>query len=103
MNQEVYPKTEGILKCRLAVGGSPESVARAAQYKTPLKLAIIGGSTERFKPYTDLYCRANEQLGINRFNLKFSNGALAHEHSMNLIDLYGTKVLPRVRELLAED
>jgi probable LLM family oxidoreductase len=41
-------------------------------------------------------------LGVQRFDLKFSNGRLPHEHSMRAIELYGAQVLPRVRELLAE-
>lgn len=41
-------------------------------------------------------------LGISRFDLKYSVGALSHEKLMNSIRLYGEKVIPRVRELLAE-
>jgi probable LLM family oxidoreductase len=39
----------------VAVGGSPESVVRAATLGLPLTLAIIGGQTERFRPFVDLY------------------------------------------------
>lgn len=42
-------------------------------------------------------------LGLNRFDLKFSNGPLSHAHLMRSIELYGTQVVPRVRELLASD
>ena len=41
-------------------------------------------------------------LGLSRFDLKYSNGTLAHETLMSSIELYGTQVAPRVRELLAE-
>lgn len=41
-------------------------------------------------------------LGLSRFDLKYSNGTLAHERLMSSIELYGTQVAPRVRELLAE-
>lgn len=41
-------------------------------------------------------------LGLNRFDLKYSHGTMPHEHSMRSIELYGTQVIPRVRELLAE-
>ncbi len=41
-------------------------------------------------------------LGLSRFDLKFSNGPLSHAHLMRSIELYGTRVVPRVRELLAE-
>ncbi|MDQ1128486.1 LLM class flavin-dependent oxidoreductase [Microbacterium sp. SORGH_AS_0888] len=40
-------------------------------------------------------------LDADRFDLKFSNGTLSHEHMMRSIELYGTEVVPRVRELLA--
>ena len=45
------------------MGGSPESVVRAAHYGLPLVLAIIGGSPARFAPLADLYRRALEQFG----------------------------------------
>ena len=179
--QNVFPKTEsGSLKTWIGVGGSPESVVRAARYGMPLLLAIIGGAPERFAPYVDLYHRALTQmgmpdlpvgvhspghiaetdeqasdelwpdykimrdrigaergwgpmgrdeyereiasgslyvgspetvaqkiaatakaLGIARFDLKYSAGPLPHETLMRSIELYGTQVIPRVRELLA--
>jgi hypothetical protein len=37
--------------CTIGVGGSPESVLRAARYRFPLMLAIIGGPLSRFAPY----------------------------------------------------
>ena len=39
-------------------------------------------------------------LGLSRFDLKHSAGALAHENIMRCIGLYGSKVIPRVREML---
>jgi probable LLM family oxidoreductase len=61
---DVFPKTEsGHLKTWVGVGGSPQSVIRAAKYDLPLMLAIIGGAAERFAPYIDLYRRAAEQFG----------------------------------------
>jgi len=63
-DQEVYPKSHsGSIRTWVGVGGSPESVVRAANYGLPLMLAIIGGAPERFAPYVDLYHRALEQLG----------------------------------------
>jgi alkanesulfonate monooxygenase SsuD/methylene tetrahydromethanopterin reductase-like flavin-dependent oxidoreductase (luciferase family) len=47
----------------VGVGGSPESVVRAARYGFPLTLAIIGGDPRRFLPYVELYHRALAQLG----------------------------------------
>ncbi|WP_134322063.1 LLM class flavin-dependent oxidoreductase [Cumulibacter soli] len=178
---QVYPKTEsGRLRTWIGVGGSPESVVRAARYQIPMMLAIIGGSPERFVPYADLYRRALKQLelpelpigvhspghiadtdeqareelfphfkvnrdrigrergwppvsraefeaeadsgalfvgspktvaakiagtvralGAQRFDLKYSNGTMPHENLLSSIGLYGSEVIPRVRELLA--
>jgi alkanesulfonate monooxygenase SsuD/methylene tetrahydromethanopterin reductase-like flavin-dependent oxidoreductase (luciferase family) len=39
-------------------------------------------------------------LGIARFDLKYSAGALPHERLMRSIELYGGKVIPLVREML---
>jgi len=179
--QSVYPPVEhGLLKTWVGVGGSPESVVRAARHGLPLVLAIIGGEPARFAPYADLYRRAlaqfeqpeqpiavhspghvaesdeqakeelwphhfamisrigrergwapptrdqfeheagedgslyvgspdtvaakiartAKQLGLSRFDLKYSNGPLAHEKLMRSIELYGAEVAPRVRKLL---
>ena len=40
-------------------------------------------------------------LGLDRFDLKYSHGPLAHEELLHSIELYGTRVIPRVREILA--
>jgi probable LLM family oxidoreductase len=180
-NQQVFPPIEtGSLKTWIGVGGSPESVVRAARYNLPLMLAIIGGDPTRFAPYVDLSQRAYAQLGkpvqpigvhspgyvadtdeqareelwpdykrmrdrigaergwppmerkefdqeaehgslyvgsvdtvarkiaatakalgIARFDMKYSAGAVPHEKLMRCIELYGTRVIPMVRELLA--
>jgi probable LLM family oxidoreductase len=182
-NQQVYPKTEGgSIRTWIGVGGSPESVVRAAQYGFPLVLAIIGGDPARFAPYVDLYQRALREfgqpplpmavhspgfvaesdeeaiealwphyqaiitrigrergwppltrqrfeaevsqgalhvgspetvarkiarsvrvLGVDRFDLKYSHGTLPHERLMTAIELYGRQVIPRVRDLLAQE
>ena len=61
-NQVVYPRIEsGTLRTWVAVGGTPESVVRAASYGLPLIVAIIGGSPRQFAPLVDLYRRALEQ------------------------------------------
>lgn len=181
-NQVIYPPAEtGTLRTWVAVGGSPESVVRAASYGLPLMLAIIGGNPQRFAPWTELYRerlarfgkpaqpigvhspghvadtdeRAKEELwphyadlmnrigrergwppvgrgqfeqaagpdgalyvgspetvaakiaatmkalGLTRFDLKYSNGPLPHDALMKSIELYGTKVVPLVRNRLA--
>lgn len=64
VDQDIFPTTEsGHLSTWVGVGGSPQSVIRAAHYGFPMMLAIIGGAAERFKPYVELYERASEQLG----------------------------------------
>ncbi|KQQ11219.1 MULTISPECIES: LLM class flavin-dependent oxidoreductase [Rathayibacter] len=181
--QSVFPSVEnGRLRTWIGVGGSPESVVRAARFGFPLVLAIIGGSPARFRPYVDLFGRALDQLeqprlpvavhspgfvadtdeearelyfphykgmadaigrergwspltperfaeeagpdgalhvgspetvarkiantvgalGIDRFDLKYSAGTLPHAAIMHNLELYGTRVIPLVREMLAE-
>jgi probable LLM family oxidoreductase len=72
----VRPPVEGVrvhppveqppLSTWVGVGGSPESVVRAARYGFPLTLAIIGGDPRRFAGYVELYHRALDQLGHER-------------------------------------
>src|SRR5713226_1053029 len=57
------PLPEGHLPTWVGVGGSPQSVIRAARYGLPLMLAIIGGPPSRFATYVDLYKRALQQYG----------------------------------------
>jgi len=40
-------------------------------------------------------------LGLSRFDLKYSSGTLSHEKVMRCIALYGSKVVPLVRDMLA--
>jgi probable LLM family oxidoreductase len=181
IDQRVFPTIEGgTLKTWIGVGGSPQSVVRAAHYDLPLMLAIIGGDPNRFRPYVDLYHRAFAQLGrpvreigvhshgyvaetdqtardelwpdykkmrdrigaergwppmtraefdseiergslyvgspetvarriattvkalgISRFHMKYSAGALSHEKILRCVELYGRKVIPLVRDILA--
>ncbi|MGQ1838803.1 LLM class flavin-dependent oxidoreductase [Kocuria turfanensis] len=61
---EVHPKTEsGSLPTWIAVGGSPQSVVRAAHYGLPVIFAIIGGSPAAFAPFADYYRQALEHFG----------------------------------------
>jgi probable LLM family oxidoreductase len=181
-DQTIYPSVEdGRLRTWVGVGGSPESVVRAARYGLPLIVAIIGGSPRRFAQFTDLYraslarfgklelpigahspghvaatdAQAKDEiwphyaammtrigrergwppmgrehfereagpdgalcvgspetvatkiantirvLGLSRFGLKYSAGTLPHETLMSSIELYGTKVIPLVRQMLS--
>lgn len=64
VNQRVFPATEGGLTTWVGVGGSPESVVRAARHGMQLMLAIIGGNPRRFIPYVTLYRQTLAQLGF---------------------------------------
>ncbi|UYB36647.1 LLM class flavin-dependent oxidoreductase [Arthrobacter koreensis] len=63
-NVQVYPPTQGgHIPTWIAVGGTPQSVVRAAHYELPLMLAIIGGEPARFTPFVSLYKRALKEFG----------------------------------------
>ena len=62
-NQRVFPPTEQGMRAWVGVGGSPESVVRAARHGLPLFLAIIGGNPLAFEGLTRLYKRTLEQAG----------------------------------------
>jgi probable LLM family oxidoreductase len=57
------PIPQGHIPTWVGVGGTPQSVVRAARFGLPLMLAVIGGRPERFAPYVELYERALEQYG----------------------------------------
>jgi probable LLM family oxidoreductase len=65
LDMRVFPPVERPpLRTWVGVGGSPESVVRAARYGLPLTLAIIGGNPRRFAPYVELYHQALARLGF---------------------------------------
>ena len=181
VNQQVYPKTEkGSLTVRVGVGGTPESVVRAARLGMPMALAIIGGDPARFAPFAHLYRNRLEEygkpelpvsihspghcadtdeqalnelwpnyfalynkigrergwapttqehfmaeaqqgslyvgspetiakkivyalksVGAHRFDFKYCNGPMPQKQLMRSIELYGTKVIPLVREMMS--
>ncbi|GAC1363380.1 MAG: LLM class flavin-dependent oxidoreductase [Actinomycetota bacterium] len=60
----VYPRPlQQPLPVWIAVGGTPQSVMRAATLGLPLALAIIGGGPERFLPLIALYRNAARRAG----------------------------------------
>ncbi|HMA21810.1 MAG TPA: LLM class flavin-dependent oxidoreductase, partial [Gemmatimonadaceae bacterium] len=62
--QGVYPRPlQNPLPVWIAVGGTPQSVARAATLGLPMALAIIGGAPERFTSFVDLYRTSARKAG----------------------------------------
>lgn len=60
----IYPRPERKdLPIWIAVGGTPQSVARAGILGLPLAIAIIGGEPERFVPLVNLYRDAAQRSG----------------------------------------
>ena len=51
----VYPRPERELPLWIAVGGTPQSAARAGALGLPMAFAIIGGEPARFEPYFRIY------------------------------------------------
>ena len=42
-------------------------------------------------------------LGLQRFTMKYATGTMPHEQLMKCIELYGTQVIPMVRELISAE
>jgi len=60
----VYPRPfQEKLPVWVAVGGTPESVVRAATLGLPLAVAIIGGNPAHFVPLIELYRKTSEKAG----------------------------------------
>ncbi|HEX5579988.1 MAG TPA: LLM class flavin-dependent oxidoreductase [Gemmatimonadaceae bacterium] len=71
--QGVYPRPlQEPLPVWIAVGGTPQSVVRAATLGLPLALAIIGGAPERFVPLVELYRDAARRAGHDPATLPVS-------------------------------
>jgi probable LLM family oxidoreductase len=69
----VYPRPlQDPLPVWVAVGGTPNSVVRAANLGLPMALAIIGGAPARFKPIIDLYRETGARAGHDPATLKVS-------------------------------
>lgn len=85
----VYPRPEHKLPLWIAVGGTPQSVARAGALGLPLALAIIGGEPLRFEPLFQLYREAARRSGHDPATLRTSinvHGFVAEDEAM--LDLY---------------
>jgi probable LLM family oxidoreductase len=72
-DQAVFPRPlQPQLPVWIAVGGTPQSVIRAAMLGVPMALAIIGGSPERFVPYAELYRDTWQKAGHDPAKLQLS-------------------------------
>ncbi len=71
--QAVYPRPlQQPLPVWVAVGGSPQSAARAGRLGLPMALAIIGGEPARFAPFVQLYRDAGRKAGHDESALAVS-------------------------------
>src|SRR5215217_6389800 len=69
----VFPRpVQNPIPVWIAVGGTPQSVARAGTLGLPLAIAIIGGSPERFVPFADLYRESARRAGHDPSQLQLS-------------------------------
>ncbi|MFN0191238.1 MAG: LLM class flavin-dependent oxidoreductase [Aestuariivirga sp.] len=72
-NAGVYPRpVQKQIPVWIAVGGTPQSVVRAASLGLPMALAIIGGDPVRFAPYFALYRDAWAKAGRDPKDIKLS-------------------------------
>jgi alkanesulfonate monooxygenase SsuD/methylene tetrahydromethanopterin reductase-like flavin-dependent oxidoreductase (luciferase family) len=77
--QGVYPRpVQDPLPIWLAVGGTPQSFARAGALGLPLMVAIIGGEPRRFRPLIDLYRETGTRFGHSPDRLKVGVHALGY-------------------------
>ena len=86
---EIYPKPiQDPLPLWIAVGGTPNSVARAAYFAIPLMIAIIGGRPQQFQPLVQLYRDTAQKMNHNLGKLPVgisSHGFIA-EDSQDAMD-----------------
>ena len=67
----IYPRPQqDKLPIWIAIGGTPQSVQRAAMLGLPLTIAIIGGSPDRFAPYVNYYRQLWKEAGHEESQLQ---------------------------------
>jgi probable LLM family oxidoreductase len=77
-NQQVLPRAvNDKLNVWVAVGGTPESVVRAARLGLPVMFAIIGGNPAQFQPLFKYYKELLEHFGHSMDNFQVG----VHMHS----------------------
>jgi probable LLM family oxidoreductase len=88
-NVGVYPRpVQDPLPVWIAVGGTPQSVVRAAILGLPLAIAIIGGQPENFAPLARLYRQAADEAGhgAERLPISINSHAYVAETSQRASD-----------------
>ncbi len=89
--QGVYPRpVQAEIPIWVAVGGTPNSVVRAASLGLPVALAIIGGMAERFAPFFDLYRQAAREAGHDpaRIPLSLNSHGFIADDAQEAVDAY---------------
>ena len=81
------PLPEGHLPTWVGVGGSPQSVVRAARYGLPLMLAVIGGPPIRFAPLVELYQRALDKYGHPRLPIGMHSHGYVARTDQEAVDI----------------
>jgi probable LLM family oxidoreductase len=85
----VYPRpVQEPLPVWIAVGGTPESAARAGLLGLPMALAIIGGLPERFAPFAEIHRRAAVEAGRGRPALGINSHGFLADTSQRAADDY---------------
>jgi probable LLM family oxidoreductase len=90
-DQLVLPRAvNNHLNMWVAVGGTPESVVRAAKHGLPVIFAIIGGSPMQFQPLFEYYKELYKKFGhdMNKFQVGVHMHALFGEDSKQIADEY---------------
>jgi probable LLM family oxidoreductase len=86
-NLGVYPRpVQSPLPVWVAVGGAPQSAARAGLLGLPMALAIIGGMPERFAGFADIHRRAARQAGRPEPALSINSHGYVADSSQQAIE-----------------
>ena len=95
---ELYPAMEANRNAIGAERGWPPYSRLQFQQDVGPEGAIYAGSPETV---ARKIAQTVKTLGAERFDLKYANGTLSHGRMLRSIELYGTRVAPMVREMLA--
>jgi probable LLM family oxidoreductase len=89
--QGIYPRpVQNPIPVWFAVGGTPQSVVRAATLGLPMALAIIGGLPERFQPFVELYRTTANKVKADPEKLRVSinSHAFIAEDSQDAAEMF---------------